>query len=54
MDGVTGSTFGAGASHNIVTASVLAIVSVANRLAVRRQPAAASITTAVVATTPVV
>jgi 2-isopropylmalate synthase len=35
MDGVAGSTFGAGASHNIVTASVLAIVSVANRLAER-------------------
>jgi 2-isopropylmalate synthase len=37
MDGVAGSTFGAGTSHNIVTASVLAIVSVANRLVVRRQ-----------------
>jgi len=37
MDGVAGSTFGAGASHNIVTASVLAIVSVANRLLLRRQ-----------------
>jgi 2-isopropylmalate synthase len=36
MEGVAGSTFGAGASHNIVTASVLAIVSVANRLAARR------------------
>ena len=36
MDGVTGSTFGAGTSHNIVTASVQAIVSVANRLAQRR------------------
>jgi 2-isopropylmalate synthase len=36
MDGVAGSTFGAGSSHNIVTASVLAIVSVANRLAQRR------------------
>ena len=40
MDGVAGSTFGAGASHNIVTASVQAIVSVANRLALRRQTAA--------------
>lgn len=36
MEGVTGSTFGAGTSHNIVTASVLAIVSVANRLVARR------------------
>jgi len=36
MDGVAGSTFGAGASHNIVTASVQAIVSVANRLMARR------------------
>ncbi|MFT4243433.1 MAG: 2-isopropylmalate synthase [Acidovorax sp.] len=35
MDGVAGSTFGAGASHNIVTASVQAIVSAANRLAQR-------------------
>ena len=35
LDGVAGSTFGAGASHNIVTASVQAIVSVANRLAQR-------------------
>jgi 2-isopropylmalate synthase len=39
MDGVAGSTFGAGASHNIVTASVQAIVSVANRLLLRRQTA---------------
>ena len=39
MDGVAGSTFGAGTSPNIVTASVLAIVSVANRLALR-QPTA--------------
>ena len=39
MDGVTGSTFGAGTSHNIVTASVQAIVSVANRLAQRRPQA---------------
>jgi 2-isopropylmalate synthase len=39
MDGVAGSTFGAGASHNIVTASVQAIVSVANRLAQRRPQA---------------
>lgn len=36
LEGVAGSTFGAGASHNIVTASVQAIVSVANRLAQRR------------------
>ena len=42
MEGVTGATFGAGASHNIVTASVLAIVSVANRLAERRQGVATS------------
>jgi 2-isopropylmalate synthase len=35
MEGVAGSTFGAGASHNIVTASVQAIVSVANRLVQR-------------------
>ena len=33
MEGVNGATFGAGMSHNIVTASVQAIVSVANRLA---------------------
>lgn len=33
MDGVAGSTFGAGAGHNIVTASVQAIVNVANRFA---------------------
>ena len=39
MDGVAGSTFGAGASHNIVTASVSAIVSVANRLMARRTAA---------------
>ena len=39
MDGVAGSTFGAGAHHNIVTASVQAIVSVANRLAQRRPQA---------------
>jgi 2-isopropylmalate synthase len=36
MDGVAGATFGAGASHNIITASVQAIVSVANRLMARR------------------
>ena len=37
MDGVAGATFGAGASHNIVTASVRkAIVSAANRLASKR------------------
>ena len=35
MEGVNGATFGAGMSHNIVTASVNAIVSVANRLAHR-------------------
>ena len=35
MEGVNGATFGAGMSHNIVTASVQAIVSVANRLAHR-------------------
>ncbi len=35
MEGVNGATFGAGMSHNIVTASVQAIVSVANRLAQR-------------------
>ena len=40
MDGVTGATFGAGTSPNIVTASVLAIVSVANRLAQRQSTAA--------------
>lgn len=39
MDGVVGSTFGAGASHNLVTASVSAIVSVANRLMARRTAA---------------
>jgi 2-isopropylmalate synthase len=42
MDGVSGSTFGAGASHNILTASVHAIVSAANRLAQRRHSAAAA------------
>jgi 2-isopropylmalate synthase len=36
MEGVAGSTFGAGSSHNIVTASVQAIMSVANRLVARR------------------
>ena len=36
MEGVAGATFGAGTSHNIVTASVQAIVSVANRLMARR------------------
>ena len=36
MDGVAGATFGAGASHNIVTASVQAIVSAANRLASKK------------------
>lgn len=47
MEGVAGSTFGAGMSHNIVTASVLAIVSVANRLAERRAvPQAATSTVA--------
>jgi 2-isopropylmalate synthase len=42
MEGVAGSTFGAGASHNIVTASVQAIVSVANRLVQRGGVDAAS------------
>jgi len=46
MDGVAGSTFGAGSSHNIVTASVSAIVSVANRLMARRGRAQASKTIA--------
>ena len=36
MEGVAGSTFGAGMSHNIVTASVQAVISVANRLIARR------------------
>ena len=35
MEGVAGSTFGAGMSHNIMTASVQAVVSVANRLNAR-------------------
>ncbi len=35
MDGTAGSTFGAGMSHNIVTASVQAVISVANRLNAR-------------------
>ena len=35
MEGVPGSTFGAGISHNIMTASVQAVVSVANRLNAR-------------------
>ena len=38
--------FGAGASHNIVTASVLAIVGVANRLMARRPLATAAATPA--------
>lgn len=42
LEGVAGSTFGAGTSHNIVTASVQAIVSVANRLAERREGARAA------------
>ncbi|GKT19781.1 2-isopropylmalate synthase [Acidovorax sp. SUPP2522] len=47
LDGVPGATFGVGLHHNIVTASVHAVVSAANRLAQRRQtpspsPAAAS------------
>jgi 2-isopropylmalate synthase len=46
LDGVAGSTFGAGTSHNIVTASVQAIVSVANRLAQRREAACVAATTA--------
>ncbi|CAN7694688.1 2-isopropylmalate synthase [Acidovorax sp. LjRoot118] len=45
LDGVAGSTFGAGTSHNIVTASVQAIVSVANRLAERREGARAATAT---------
>lgn len=36
MEGVAGSTFGAGMSANIMTASVQAVVSVANRLQARR------------------
>ena len=36
MEGTAGSTFGAGMSHNIVTASIQAVVSVANRLNARR------------------
>ena len=46
LEGVAGSTFGAGASHNIVTASVQAIVSVANRLAQRRSEGTRAATTA--------
>ncbi|MES2611090.1 MAG: 2-isopropylmalate synthase [Pseudomonadota bacterium] len=46
IEGVAGSTFGAGASHNIVTASVQAIVSAANRLSERRQGARAAAATA--------
>ena len=46
MEGVAGATFGAGASHNIVTASVLAIVGVANRLMARRPQATAGATAA--------
>ncbi len=46
LEGVAGSTFGAGASHNIVTASVQAIVSVANRLAQRRGEGTRAATTA--------
>ena len=45
LEGVAGSTFGAGTSHNIVTASVQAIVSVANRLAERREGARAATAT---------
>ena len=35
MEGMGGATFGAGMSHNIMTASVQAVVSVANRLNAR-------------------
>jgi len=38
LEGQPGSTFGVGLHHNIVTASVQAVVSAANRLAQREQP----------------
>ncbi|WP_019573722.1 2-isopropylmalate synthase [Curvibacter lanceolatus] len=37
LEGVAGSGFGVGMSHNIVTASIQAVISVANRLQERRQ-----------------
>ncbi len=37
LEGVPGSTFGIGLSHNILTASVLSVISVANRLTASRQ-----------------
>ena len=37
LEGVPGSTFGIGLSHNILTASVMAVISVANRLTASRQ-----------------
>jgi 2-isopropylmalate synthase len=46
IEGQAGSTFGVGLHHNIVTASVQAVVSVANRL-VQRQRATAPAATAV-------
>lgn len=41
LTGTPGSTFGVGISHNIVTASVLAVISVANRLTAARADATA-------------
>lgn len=40
LEGVTGAGFGVGMSHNIVTASIQAVISVANRLQARRAPQA--------------
>jgi 2-isopropylmalate synthase len=37
LEGVAGAGFGVGMSHNIVTASIQAVISVANRLQGRRQ-----------------
>lgn len=45
LEGVAGATFGAGTSHNIVTASIQAIVSAANRLSERREGARAATAT---------
>ena len=43
IDGVPGSTFGAGMHRNTVTASIRAIVSAANRIRVRQRDDAAPV-----------
>ncbi|MDD0839537.1 2-isopropylmalate synthase [Curvibacter sp. HBC61] len=51
LDGVAGAGFGVGMSHNIVTASIQAVISVANRLQARRQPSHSGAATAATADT---